>query len=75
MSWDKFSPYGVVLGYARLQVNIAEVFGPRELIKEVIYSRNREPITNCDFIQGPIINADSLGPVFLSCQHDWGPTR
>jgi hypothetical protein len=35
---------------ARLEINITEVFGPHELIKEVIDSGNQVPIPDCDFI-------------------------
>jgi hypothetical protein len=48
---------------ARLQINLTEVFGPCELIKEVIDSGNWVPVSYCDFIQGLVINAESLGPV------------
>ena len=50
---------------AILQMNLTEVFIPCDLIKEVIDLGNRVPISDCDFIQGPIINAESLGLVFL----------
>jgi hypothetical protein len=60
---------------ARLQVNITEVFSPRELIKEVIDSGNQVSVSDCDFIQSPIINAESPGSIFLLYQHDWAPTR
>jgi hypothetical protein len=60
---------------ARLQINLTEVFGPRDLIKEVVYSRNRVPVSDCDFIQSPIINVESPGSIFLLYQHDWAPTR
>jgi hypothetical protein len=35
---------------AKLQINLIEVFGPRELIKEVIDSENWVQVSNCDFI-------------------------
>jgi hypothetical protein len=60
---------------ARLQINLNEVFIPHELIKEVIDSGNRVLVSNCDFIQIPIINAESLGYIFLLFHHDWSPTR
>jgi hypothetical protein len=60
---------------ARLQINLTEVFGPHELIKEVIDSGNRVPVSDCDFIQSPVINTESPGSIFLLYQHDWAPTR
>ena len=41
---------------ARLQMNLIEVFFPRELIKEVVDSGNQVPVSDYDFIQIPIIN-------------------
>jgi hypothetical protein len=60
---------------ARLQINLTEVFGPHELIKEVIDSRNWVPVSDCDFIQGLITNDESSGSIFLFYQHDWAPAR
>jgi hypothetical protein len=60
---------------ARLHINITEVFGPCELIKEVVDSGNWVPVSDCDFIQGLVINAESPGSIFLLYQHDWAPTR
>jgi hypothetical protein len=60
---------------AILQNNLTEVFGPCELIKEVVDSGNWVPVSDCDFIQGPVINAESLGSIFLLYQNDWAPTR
>jgi hypothetical protein len=60
---------------ARLQINLIEVFGPRELIKEVVDSGNRVLVSDCDFIQGAVINAESSGSIFLLYSHDWAPTR
>jgi hypothetical protein len=60
---------------ARLQINLTEVFGPRELIKEVVDSGNWVSVSDCDFIQGPVINAESPGSIFLLYQHDWAPAR
>jgi hypothetical protein len=60
---------------ARLQINLTGVFGPRELIKEVVDSGNRVPVSDCDFIQGPVINVESPGPIFLLHQHNWTLTR
>jgi hypothetical protein len=60
---------------ARLQINLTEVFGPRELIKEVINSGNRVPVSDSDFIQSPVTNAESPGSIFLLYQHDWALAR
>jgi hypothetical protein len=38
---------------ARLQINLTEVFGPRELIKEVIDLGNQVLVSCCDFILEP----------------------
>jgi hypothetical protein len=50
---------------AIIQINLSEVFGPRELIKEVIDSGNRVPVSDCDFSQGSVINAESPGSIFF----------
>jgi hypothetical protein len=50
---------------ARLQINLNEVFGPHELIKEVFDLGNRVSVLNYDFIQGPVINVEPPGPIFL----------
>jgi hypothetical protein len=34
---------------AIIQINLSEVFGPHELIKEVIDSGNRVPVSDCNF--------------------------
>ena len=60
---------------ARLQINLTEVFGPRELIKEVVDSGNQVPVSDCDFIQSPVINADLPCSIFLLYQHDRAITR
>ena len=60
---------------ARLQINLTEVFIPRELIKEVVDSGNRVPVSDYDFIQGLVINAYSPSSIFLLYQYDWPPTR
>ena len=59
----------------RLQINLTEIFGPRDLIKEVIDSGNRVQVSDYDFIQSSVINAESSGSIFLLYQHDWSPTR
>jgi hypothetical protein len=58
-----------------LQINITKVFGPCELIKEVVNSGNWVLVPYCGFIQIPVINAESSGLVFLLHQYDWAPTR
>jgi hypothetical protein len=50
---------------ARIQINLTKVFGPRELIKEVVNSGNRVPVSDCDFIQRLVINAYSTCYIFL----------
>jgi hypothetical protein len=50
---------------AKLQINITEVFGPHDFIKEVVDSGNWIPVSDCDFIQGSVINAESPGSIFL----------
>jgi hypothetical protein len=55
---------------ARLQINLIEVFGPRELIKEVLDSGNQVPVPDYDFIQGLVINVESSSPIFLLHQYD-----
>jgi hypothetical protein len=59
----------------KLHININEVFGPCELIKEVIDLGNQVPVSNCDFIQSLVINPESLGSIFLLYHHNWAPTR
>jgi hypothetical protein len=59
----------------KLQINLTEVFGPRELIKDIVDSGNQVPVSDCDFIQGLIINAKLSGSIFLLYQHDWAPAR
>jgi hypothetical protein len=60
---------------ARLHINLTEVFGPRELIKEVIDLGNRVPVSDSDFIQSLVINTESPGSIFLLYEHDWAPAR
>jgi len=60
---------------ARLQINLTKVFGPCELIKEVIDSGNQVPVFDYDFIQSLVINTELLGPIFLLYQHDLAPAR
>jgi hypothetical protein len=44
---------------AGLQINLTELFGPLELVKDIINSGNWVPVPDCDLIQGPIINVES----------------
>ena len=60
---------------ASLNINLTEVFGLDELIKEVVDSGNQVPFIDYDFIQGLIINAESPSPIFLLHQYDLAPTR
>ena len=59
---------------ARLQINLIEVFGLRELIKEVVDSGNQVPVSDCNFVQHTVINAEWSGSIFLLYQHDWAST-
>jgi hypothetical protein len=59
----------------RLQINLTELFSPHEMIQEVFDSRNWVLVSDHDFIQSPVINAESLGPVILLHQNDWAPIR
>ena len=54
-----------------LQINLAEIFGPLELVKKVINPWDWIPILDSDLVQRPIINTESPGPILLLCQHDW----
>jgi len=45
------------------------------MMKEVVDSENRVPVSDYDFIQGPVINAKSPSSIFLLYQYDWPPTR
>jgi hypothetical protein len=60
---------------ARIQINLTKLFGPHELIKEVVDSGNWVLVSDCDFIQSPIINVESPSSIFLLYQHDWAPAR
>ena len=60
---------------AKLQINLTEEFGPRELIKEVVNLGNQVPVSDSDFIQGLVINADSSSSIFLLYHHNWAPAR
>jgi hypothetical protein len=60
---------------ARLQINLIEVFGPYNLIKEVVDSGNWLQVSDCDFIKGSTIIVESPSSIFLLYQHNWAPTR
>ena len=49
----------------RLQLNIAEIFSPLELIRKVINPLDWVPILDSDFVQYLIVNRESLGPFLL----------
>ena len=59
----------------RIQINLTEVFGPRDLIEEVVDSGNQIPVFDFDFIQSLVINTESPSFIFLLYQHDWTPAR
>ena len=58
----------------RLQVDLAEIFFPFELVQKVINPWDRVPILDSDLFQRPIVNTESLSPNLLLYQHDWAPT-
>jgi hypothetical protein len=60
---------------ARIQINLTELIGPRELIKDVIDSGNWVPVSDCDFIQSRVINKESPSSISLLYHHDWAPAR
>jgi hypothetical protein len=60
---------------SRIKINLTEIFPPHELIKEVMDSGNQVLVSDCNFIQGLVINADSPGSIFLLYHHDWPPAR
>ena len=53
------------------QINLAKELGSLELVKEVINSRDRVPILDCDFVKVSVIDIESPCPIFLLHQHDW----
>ena len=58
----------------RLQVDLAEIFFPLELVQKVINPWDRVPILNRDLVQCPIINANSPSPILLLHQDNRAPT-
>jgi hypothetical protein len=58
----------------RLQVDLAEIFLPLELVQKVINPWDRVPILDSDLVQCPIVNAESPSPILLLHQHDRAPT-
>ena len=59
----------------RLQVDLAEIFCPFELVQKVINPWDRVPIPDSDLVLHPIINTESPSPILLLYQHDRAPTR
>ena len=58
----------------RLQVNLAEIFFPFELVQKVINQRDQVPILDSDLVQRPITNKESPSPILLLYQHDRAST-
>ena len=52
----------------RLQVNIAKIFRPLELVQKFIKSWDWVPIPYSDLVQCLIVNTESLGPILLQFQ-------
>ena len=59
----------------KLQVNLAEIFGPLELVQKVVNPWDWIPIPDSDHVRCSIVNTKSPGHVLLQYQHDWAPTR
>ena len=57
----------------RLQVNLAEIFRPFELVQKVINLWYQVPIPDNDLVQCLIVNTESPGLVPLLYQHDQAP--
>ena len=57
----------------RLQVDLAEIFFPFELVQKIINPWDRVPIPDNDLFQCPIINTESPSPILLLYQHNWAP--
>ena len=60
---------------ARLNINLTKVFGPDELIKEVVNSGNHVPVSDYDLILSQVINGKSLGSIFILYHNYWAPAR
>jgi hypothetical protein len=60
---------------ARIQINLTKIFGPLELVKEIIDSGNKVPIPDYDFIWDLVIDVESPGPVFLLKKNNLASTR
>lgn len=58
----------------RLQVNLAEIFGPLEPVFNFINLWDWIPIWESDIIQCLIVNTKSLGAIFLLYQHNRAST-
>ena len=67
----RFDWYLVIPG---IQVDLAEIFLPFELVQKVINPWDRVPILNSDLVQCPIVNAKFPSPILLLHQHDRAPT-
>ena len=57
-----------------LQVDLAEIFHPFELVYKVFNPWDRVPILDSDLVQHPIVNTKSPSPILLLYQHDRAPT-
>ena len=57
-----------------IQFDVAEIFGPLELVQKVINSWDWVPILNNDLVQCLIANTKSPGPVLLLYQFNRAPT-
>ena len=58
----------------KLQVNIAGIFAPLELVQKVINPWDWVPIIDNDFVWHPIVNIESPGPILLMYQYNQTPT-
>ena len=63
----------ICLVITKLQVNLAEIFGPLELVQKFINSWDWIPILESDLIQHLIVNIESPGSILLLYQHDQAP--
>jgi hypothetical protein len=57
-----------------VQVNLAEIFRPLELVQKVINLWDRVPIPDNDLVQRSIVNAESPSAILLLHQRDRAPT-
>ena len=56
-----------------LQVDLAKIFHPLELVQKVINPWDWIPIPDKDLIKFPIVNTEPLVYVLVLYQHDWAP--